>query len=138
MSSTIKLTLRDIININIGISALQGYTKVVGDKAVQLPFVFDDNTKWNLSKNKRITRSYSEDYEEHRQDEVKRLSPVHGDLSKESQDINHEFSKWYNAKMKAVHEVDGILTISRAGLLKNGENPVDTNVLELLLPIITE
>lgn len=138
MSSTIKLTLREILNLNIGLSSLSGYNKVIGQSTINVPFNFDDSTRWNIAKNKRITRTFQEDFEELRQAKVKELSPENGDISKESAIVQGDWAKWTSAQHKTAHEVPGLLRLKAAGLLKNGENPVDTNVLELLLPIIEE
>ncbi len=138
MSTVTKLTLREIINLNNGLSSLSGFIKVVGDSAVQVPFNFDDSVRWNIAKNKRITRTFAEDFEEFRKAKVTELSPVNGDIGKEEPKANTDFQAWHSAQMKAVHEVSGLLKLKASGLLKNGENPVDTNVLELLLPIIDD
>ena len=136
--STITLKLSEIIAVNTGLSALDGYQKQVGETVAFIPFKFDDSTRWNIAKNRRLLKPEIEAYEEVRQSIVKELSPEKGDVGKESGRVLMEF----NARTKPILDkpitISGLLRLKKESLLKDNANPIPGNVLELLMPLIDD
>ena len=136
---TDMLTLEDIIGANAALNQLDGQQKEGKDGSFALiPYKFDDATRWNIAKNKRLFKVEAEAYDETRNALIKELSPVNMDVSKEDAATREKFRLRHRELLKKPVELSGLLKIKKSALLKEDLNPIAGSILELLMPILDE
>lgn len=140
MAESRTLTVRDLVNLHAAL-ALEGHPRIVkdekgGEKVVIIPYVFGGATRWALSRMLVLTKGYADLFSKTRDALIKELSG--GDTIAET---DTDKVKAFNVKLNEVLDtkevVDGILTVTIADL-KLDENPIATNVLVALTPIIKD
>lgn len=132
------LTVEEIVGAHKALMHLDGYQKEVKDSAITVPYKFDDSTRWNIAKNKRILKTEAEAYEETRTALIKELSPDLGDVTKETNEKQEVFRLRHRELFARKIEVSGILKLKKSALLKDDSNPIPGTVLEYLIPILDE
>lgn len=138
MSEPIELTVTDILGVSAGLSALDGYNKVTEKETAVVSYSFDDSTRWNIGKNKRILRAELDVFEETRVALIKELSPTTSNIAAESPEVQEQFNIRYKELMKRKVPLPGLLKLKKSSLLCESKNPIPGSVLERLIPIIEE
>ncbi len=136
MSSVTTLEVNDIIGLHEAFQRLDGYNRPEGEGHVFLPFDFDFDTRWNLSKDRRIIRAEYAAYDECRNDLVVKYSPKHHDMAKEGPEAQAQFYREHRDLLLKKREVSGLLRVKKDAVKKAG--PIPVSVLEGLTPIIDE
>ncbi len=137
---SITLTIEEAVGVAQVLPQLDGYNKVnpKDGSIVFIPYDLDDTIRWDIIKNKKILKMDVETYEENRQALIKELSPVEGDVAKESAEKLADFNKRNRAFLNKKVEFVGLLKFNKSGILKDNKNPIAPTILEYLLPIIDE
>ena len=132
-------TLEEITGISAALGQLDGVYKETKDGQYALvPFKFDDSTRWNIAKNRRLLKAEIELYSEARDAIIKELSPINHDLTKETAKERESFAARNKELLKNSVELPGLLKLKKSSLLKDDGNPIAGSVLELLIPIVDE
>lgn len=138
MAESLSLTLREIINLNAALVALDGYIRIIkddkGEKAVTVPYIFGGRTRSKLSQMFVLTKRFADGYVKTRDDIIKEISG--GDRINEN---DHENVKKFNIESNKALDcnimVEGIMFISFDDL-KLDDNPIPGSILAALAPII--
>ncbi len=140
MPAPTEITIKQLLALDANLRSLVGYE----ENGVSKRFVVDEKTKWNITKNLRILKAEREQYDEHRTEKIKELSPKKLNIDLETAEVRGAFFAWHEGILKMKVKVDGLLTLKRSALLrpdeKNGlpQNNIPEDVLEVLFDLIED
>ena len=138
MSDPITLTLQEIQDAHAALGQLDNIPKNVDGKASVVVADLSRKVHWDVAKDRRILKQEIETAEELRIEQVKKLSPVNSDISKETPEIQTQFNDWMFKRLKDTTEVTGLLKIKLSDLMKTKDACYPERVLEGLYPLIEE
>lgn len=139
MSTPVDLQIREIIELDSALRSLVGHNEQGG----QVRYLFDEKTKWNITKNLRVLKDEIEQYNERRIEKVKELSPVLGDVDKEKPETRAAFYSFNDSLLRTEVTVTGLLKLKRSSLLRPDQDGFPRNniaeaVLVNLMPVIDD
>lgn len=132
-------TLEEVVGLSAALAQLDGVQKETKEgQFVLVPFKFDDSTRWNIAKNKRLIKPEVESYGEARDAIIKELSPEKHNLAEATAQGREQFTARNKDLLKKLLEMPGLLKLKKSALLKDDSNAIAGSVLELLMPLIDE
>ena len=140
MPTVKELTLGDCIELRNGLGQLDGFTKIVSDKPVFVPYKFKDSTRRKIVANLRVLKPIVEDGDEIRLRIIKDIA------SEETPGVIDEFdavrnteanNRWRKERKESKHTVS-LEMFDRSELFVEDKNPIPGSVEVALTAVLND